>query len=247
MTSEFKGLEKIDSGRKCPNCGRHLYEQRAYGNIVIPMMCECELAKRKAEREAFEKRKRERKIELLRQNSGLPKKQLGQNFENFQVRKGTESALKAAKIFVDKFPNIVHGLLLIGPCGSGKTHIAAAIANEILNKGYSVKFITALEIFEQTRSSYGISGVSEASIINPIKTCKLLIIDDIGVSSPTEWNKSLLQSIIDYRMNYENPTVLTTNLNMSELKERLDPRTYDRLSEGFRTFSVIAESFRKRE
>ena len=56
IQNDFPNLEKIDSGRVCPICGAHLYEQKAFGGMIIPMMCECELTKIKKEREEFKQR-----------------------------------------------------------------------------------------------------------------------------------------------------------------------------------------------
>lgn len=244
MISEFEGLERIDTGKDCPTCGRRLYKQKAFGGIIIPMMCECEKERKQKEDEERKARKLNTRIKENTLNSGFEKKQLNQTFDTFIERKGTEKALIAAKRFTEIFPNVNCGLIFIGPCGSGKTHIASSIGNAILKKGYSVKFITGYELFEKVQDTYSGFEISEKMVTGPLKNCKLLILDDVGVLT-TKKCKAILHSIIDSRMNKELPTIITTNLNMNELKEELDSRTFDRFSEGFKIFLVNADSYRQ--
>ena len=247
MNSDIPYLEKIDSGRICPECGAHLYEQKAFGRLIIPMMCECELNRRRKEREEFERRKAEARLKELRHKSGIPAKQRNQTFENFFPRKGTKNILSVSKKYADDFPNVEKGLLFIGKYGSGKTHLATAIANTVLDKGYSVKWVTAKEIYDKVRDTFTSYDVSEDDVLRPYKRCKLLIIDDIGTTPPTEYAKSVFHSIIDYRMNYQRFTIMTSNLNLDSLRKKLDERTVDRIPEGFETYTWTAASYRHKE
>ena len=165
MISEFEGLERIDTGKDCPTCGRRLYKQKAFGGIIIPMMCECEKERKQKEDEERKARKLNTRIKENTLNSGFEKKQLNQTFDTFIERKGTEKALIAAKRFTEIFPNINCGLIFIGPCGSGKTHIASSIGNAILKKGYSVKFITGYELFEKVQDTYSGFEISEKMVL----------------------------------------------------------------------------------
>lgn len=239
-------IETFPSGKKCDKCGRDIMAYTFLdGQTPILIECEC----KKAEREEQEKNKKEyewlKRIDKLVKESGMPPKQKEMTFDNFNDRPGTEKAKAAAVKFEDKFFEMKKGLLFIGPCGSGKTHLACAIGNSLLHNGVRVKFTTATELFEKIRNTYNVSEKSESEVIDNYRKCKLLIIDDIGVDAPTEWSKSVLHSIIDYRMNYFLPTILTTNLNEHEMNEKLDSRTVDRISEGFYAFSLSARSFRK--
>lgn len=262
MTSDNKnfdvgdvdGLEKVSLGKNCPNCGEELFKIIAYGGLPIPYECSCKKAAREEEekqrllKEKLEKKHKEKvRIQHLHEASDFPKKQQKQFIGNFEPIKGTETALEASKRFIDKVPGVRKGILFIGACGSGKTHLAAAIGNAVIDKGYSVKFITADKLYKKVRSTYTSFEITENDILAPLEKCYLLIIDDVGTTAPTKWAKSVLHSLIDSRMNAEKPTIMTTNLTMKELSEELDSRTIDRIPEGFVTFTITASSYRKKK
>lgn len=249
-----EGIEKIPLGKKCPNCGEELFKIIAYGGLSIPYECSCKREAREAEEKQRqleaeqEKRNKEKeRIKRLHQSSNFPLKQQKQFLDNFEHVKGTETAFNAAQRFIDKVPGVRKGILYIGTCGSGKTHLAAAIGNAVIEKGFSVKFITADKLYKKVRSTYTSFEMTENDILSPLEKCYLLIIDDVGTTAPTKWAKSVLHSLIDNRMNDEKPTILTTNLTMKELAEELDSRTIDRIPEGFVTFTITAPSYRKKK
>lgn len=242
---DIPGLKKIDNGRTCPICGAKLYDQQVgFGNLVIPMKCDCEIAEIKKREEAEKKWKQQERIKNNRQKSGFPPKQKKQTFDNFSERQGIRKALSISRAFAERFPNVTRGILFVGSCGSGKTHLASAIGNEVLNKGYTVKFIPAYELYTAVLNTYKSFDESEDEVTEPYKRCKLLIIDDIGTTPPTDKSKAVLHSIIEYRMNYEKPTILTSNLTLDELADKLDSRTIDRIPEGFKTILLQAMSYR---
>lgn len=249
--NQIENLKKIPTGEHCLKCGEDLYVvEIGYGGITVPYDCSCKKAEKEAEEKRSEKKfklKEEERIKSLHDSSGFPPKLKKCYLDNFDLIKGTETAFNAAQRFSDKFPNVRKGILFIGTCGSGKSHLAAAIGNEALNKGYSVKFITAYDLYERIMDTYTSFDKSEYSITSPLKKCCLLIIDDIGTTAPTKRAKAVLHSIIDSRMNSEKPTILTTNLTMKELAEELDSRTIDRIPEGFVTFTITAQSYRKKK
>lgn len=249
-----EGLTPIPLNEKCPVCGDELFKVIVYGGAEIPFLCSCKREKekkeqdrRKAEEEQAKKLSENERVKQLRKASNYPEKQKTKTLENFVLIKGTETAFNAAQRFIGKVPNVRKGILFIGACGSGKTHLAAAIGNSVLDKGYSVKFITAYDLYEQIMDTYTGFEKSEHDVTNQLKTCYLLIIDDIGTTPPTKRAKAVLHSIIDSRMNREKPTILTTNLTMKELAEELDSRTIDRIPEGFVTFTITASSYRKKK
>lgn len=136
------------------------------------------------------------------------------------------------------------GLLFAGPTGCGKTHLAAAIGNALLEDGRRVVFKRVTDLYYELRGSFD-GGNSETDIITPCRQADLLILDDLEADAPTPWTRSVLQSLVDYRVNYYRPMVVTTNLrDEAALRGAVDSRTVDRL-EGCCHRFVMAPSYRR--
>lgn len=121
-------------------------------------------------------------------------------------------------------------LVIMGGYGSGKTHLAAAIANYQLEQGNRVLFVTAPDLLDHLRSSFGLTGYDEESYssrFEEIRDVPLLILDDLGIESPTPWATEKLYQIINHRYNAKLPTIITTNHTLDELEMRLRSRLSD--------------------
>lgn len=169
-------------------------------------------------------KEKQEKIACLTRSSNIPKKYRNATFENFNP-KDNQKALESAKAFVMSFPS-EKGLLLTGPVGTGKTHLAAAIANSLLNKLYSVYFGNVVDILSFIKSTYNKdSDISEREAIN-IMTEKvdLFIIDDLGKEDNKEYAATMLYQLINKVYENEKPIVITTNYNSIELSRKLGER-----------------------
>ena len=133
------------------------------------------------------------------------------------------------------------GLIFYGPVGTGKTFYAAAIANKVLDLGYSAYFtsLTRLEnmIF---------SATDKQGLIDNICSYDLLVIDELGAERRTEWSEEQVFNVIDTRYNAKLPLVLTTNLTLKELCNRNDTRAraYSRLLEMCFAYEVSGQDHR---
>lgn len=154
-------------------------------------------------------------------------------FENFQQRNDISAReSQTLKMAYDIAINYAHQrdgwLLLEGRYGSGKTHLAAAIGNWRLEQGDSVLFITAPDLLDHLRATYGPkSDTSYDEIFERIRTVELLIIDDLGSENPSAWAQEKLFQIFDYRYTRRLPMVVTSNVEL----ERIDPRVSSRLQD----------------
>lgn len=173
-------------------------------------------------KEALMKKKQEKVLQLL-EKSGLGKRFAKRTFENFRVEnKELKEALLKSKEFTKYFPHVEKGLLFMGPVGVGKTHLAAAIANELINNLYSVVFGNVTDLITLIRSTYSRDAeITEAEIIKTFtEDTDLLIIDDLGKENMSEYTATILYQIINRLYEHEKPLIITTNFNSSMLKRK---------------------------
>jgi DNA replication protein DnaC len=137
-----------------------------------------------------------------------------------------EKAVKAATTFAAKPRG---WLVLTGPYGSGKTHLAAAIANTLTDKGNPPLFIMVPDLLDHLRATFSpLSNVSYDHRFDEIRTAPLLVLDDLGAQSTSPWAKEKLHQLFNYRYNAELPTVITVAVDMLEsIDQRLRVRLLD--------------------
>jgi len=168
---------------------------------------------------------RQKKINEINKNSGLPKRFKRKTFENYE-RGDNFIAYKKAEEFAENFPDINKGLLLVGPVGTGKTHLAAAISNKLISRLYSVYFGNTTDIMSFIKSTYSKDAeMTEGEAIELMtEKVDLLVIDDLGKENETENTLSVLYQIINKLYENEKLVVITTNFNSSDLARKLGER-----------------------
>jgi DNA replication protein DnaC len=119
-------------------------------------------------------------------------------------------------------------LVLLGGYGCGKTHLAAAIANEQLAKGRPALFVVVPDLLDHLRATYSPhSTVTYDERFKQVRDAPLLILDDLGAQSSTEWAQEKLFQIFNYRYNARLPTVITSNLELEDFDIRIRSRLAD--------------------
>ena len=119
-------------------------------------------------------------------------------------------------------------LVLLGGYGCGKTHLAAAIANQIVKRGQAVLFIVVPDLLDHLRATFGPnSTVSYDERFDQVRNAPLLILDDLGTQSSTPWAQEKLFQILNYRYNARFPTIITSNQSLEEIDLRLRSRLAD--------------------
>jgi DNA replication protein DnaC len=123
--------------------------------------------------------------------------------------------------------NLQGWLLLEGSYGCGKTHLAAAIANNAVHRGVPTLFITVPDLLDFLRFSFNDPETSLESRFEDIRNADLLVMDDFGTQNATPWAQEKLFQIINYRYINKLPTVITTNLILDEIESRIRSRLQD--------------------
>ena len=161
--------------------------------------------------------------------------------ENFDVRGGANAnragresllmAWQAAKAFAAN-PEVESWLLLTGPRGCGKTHLAIAIAGESRRQGRAVFRAFVPDLLDHLRATFNPdSPITYDELFEQVKTASLLILDDLGTESSTSWAEEKLYQIVAYRYDARLPTVITSVYSVAELAEDL-PSIGSRLMDG---------------
>jgi DNA replication protein DnaC len=158
----------------------------------------------------------------------------GKTFDNFDIDLPyltpiQHRSLRAARDVAQSYAEGMNGwLVLEGTYGCGKTHLAAAVANRRLEHDESVLFITAPDLLDHLRMTYGPSSeVGYDEMFDKLRNVALLVLDDLGVENPSAWAQEKLFQLLNYRYNHQLPTIITTNTDLDLLDARIRSRLLD--------------------
>lgn len=229
---------------QCPGCSQAREERRA-----------AEDARHKAEaQEAAEKDMLRRRLS----QSGLKGRMLASTFANFECAGRLQhDVLAQCRSFAEGLePDAGGGLWLIGPPGTGKTHLGSAMVQHVIREHRRWACIfSAREIITMQRASWGKKpsaanpwgdweSQTTEEIVEHLGSVALLVLDEVGNSFNTEAEQVQLFDVIDLRYKLCRPTVVISNLPAQEMKKTLGDRCYDRLREGARVLQCTWPSAR---
>jgi DNA replication protein DnaC len=249
---ESASVKQAEGAPRCMVCGDTGWKTVAFGNDKRVTPCECRLLKRS---------------ERLLSQALIPPRYKTCDFGSYAIegsQRGAAAAKIAAAKFVEQYPLDRTGLLLIGPSGGGKTHLAIAILKElILKKGIPSLFCDYRDLLKQIQNSYNPSvEVTELELLRPVFETEVIVLDDLGAVVPTGWVWDTVSVILNTRYNENRTTIITTNFQdgpaaavagprtnerqPTTLGDRIGERMRSRLCEMCRVVDIDAPDYRKK-
>lgn len=209
---------KLKEISECPECFKLKQAQKAI-----------------EEEKAMQEKAQKSRMERIKETR-MPLEYQTKDFSTFfQDTESQREAFNMAERFVNGWEKAKaggYGLLFLGGCGTGKTHLACAIMLELMERYLFVypRYYKVSEIFSAVRSTYQQGATTnEEETIKFFSSIQLLVIDEVGIQKGSEAEKRILFSILDNRVTSNKPTILMSNLGPKALAELLGDRLYDRV------------------
>ncbi|HEU4388695.1 MAG TPA: ATP-binding protein [Blastocatellia bacterium] len=229
--------DPLKSPAVCASCGGtgwELVEEKG----VRP--CEC--------KQAFQS-------DVLLTNARIPRRFQECSFDNFEALcPSGQRALMNSKKYVAEFLPGEIGLLYLGTCGVGKTHLAVAVLKELIRKGVPGLFYDFRDLLKEIQDSYNPNTkASELQVLTPVFDAEVLVLDELGASKPTEWVQETITHIINKRYNDRKVTLFTSNYQdisigsayEETLTDRVGVRLRSRLHEMCRQILIEGSDYRE--
>lgn len=159
-----------------------------------------------------------------------------------------QKVVAGCKSFIRHFNKSHDNLLLLGNTGVGKTFLANCIAKELLDRGYTVIYLTAFRLFDiLEKYKFGKDEDSAYEASNQFAyflSCDLLIIDDLGTELNNAFTNSQLYLIINERLLRQKSTVISTNLSLTNINTSYGERVFSRIASSYSVHRIIGEDIR---
>ncbi|MBQ8519377.1 MAG: ATP-binding protein [Agathobacter sp.] len=153
-------------------------------------------------------------------------------------------AVDECKHFIEDFDNKPKNLFFYGNTGVGKTFLSNCVAKELLEKGYSVIYFTAFQLFDILSKGVFDRDADAIAAHQNIFDCDLLIIDDLGTEFANSFTTSQLFLCVNERLLRHKSTIISTNLNLNQMIDMYSERTWSRISSNYTLIKLFGDDIR---
>ena len=188
------------------------------------------------------------KINKLLKTSRISRRFEQHSLENYNENEHNKAAVVTIKGFIHDFNrDSGNGIMLVGPVGTGKTHLGVAVLKELIKLGIPGACVTVPELLNDIRQSYRDNDGNGSKLMELVKTVQVLMLDDLGTEKVSDWVQETLFVIINAR--YENllTTIITTNCTPDDLEKRIGDRSVSRIMEMCKGILLSGNDYRKRD
>jgi len=155
-----------------------------------------------------------------------------------------ERILRTCRTYAMTFAPSSGNLLFVGGTGLGKTYLSACIARVVADRGYSVVYETASHLFSKLEKAKFNPTEESRKEADRLMDCDLLILDDLGTEMPGQFVTAAFYSLLNDRILESKPMVISTNLNIDEIRRRYSPQIASRLEGNFVGLTFVGEDIR---
>jgi len=218
--------EDVSSDSTCPICkgAGFIHPLKASGKPDFSRIAPCKCSRKGLKEEKLSQLQQFSNLGALARLNFDNLKPTGR-YEDANLQQNFTRAYEAAKAFATEPKG---WLILVGPNGCGKTHLACAIANYRLSLGKPAFYIGAADLLDHLRSAFSPSSeIAYDELFERVRNTPLLILDDLTMTATTTWAKGKLEQLLDYRFNMRLPTVITTDTPIDEFDEGLKGHLVD--------------------
>lgn len=178
-----------------------------------------------------------------------------QTFDNFEYGYYSESmqpqmraTVKELRAFAESFSSDTYeNFIMIGTTGLGKTHLSTAVAEKVIERGYSVVYVSAVSMIRDFSNSIKRNSDGEVADVSSYYDCDLLIIDDLGTEVTNRLTQSYFYEVINERINKRKCTMINTNLTVVELKDIYTDRVTSRILGEYTPMSFSGVDIRRQK
>ena len=146
--------------------------------------------------------------------------------------------------YAEGFDENSGNLLFVGGTGLGKTFLSACIANVVAEKGFSVAYESAPQLFSKLEKDRFNPDENSHAQVQQLLDCDLLIVDDLGTEMPGNFVTAALYSLVNDRLLSRKAMVISTNLNIDEIAQRYSPQIASRLQGSFKGLTFVGQDIR---